>query len=68
MNLGEYVVTMSGDEYRRYSSTEEPDEVIRATFKFLLDQEDPEMIFERFSISTVEQHFPEYPDRLEDYF
>lgn len=67
-NLGEFVVTMSGDEYRKYSGTEEPDDVIRATFKFLLAHEDPEMILERFSITTIEQHFPEYPKQLGDYF
>jgi len=67
-NLGEYVVTMTGDEYRHYGGAEEPDEVVRAAFRFLLDREAPEMILDRFTLSTIEDHFPEFPDHLEDYF
>ena len=67
-NLGEYVVTMSGDEYRHYGGAEEPDDVIRASFRFLLDRESPEMILERFSVSKIEEYFSDFPDRLHDYF
>ena len=67
-NLGEYVMTMTSDEYHGYGGTEDPDDVVRATFRFLLDREDPEMILERFSISVIEKHFPEYSEKLVDYF
>ncbi len=67
-NLGEYVVTMTGDEYRKYGGTEEPDEVIKASLLFLLDHEAPEMILDRFTLAQIERNFPEYPDKIANYF
>ncbi len=67
-NLGEYVVTMTGDEYRKYGGAEEPDEVVQASLRFLLDREAPEMILDRFTLAQIEGYFPEYPDKLPDYF
>jgi len=66
-NLGEYVVSMSGEEYRRYAGSEEPGEVVQASLRFLLDREAPEMILDRFSLSQIEGFFPEYPSKLPSY-
>lgn len=65
--VGEYLVTMSDDEYERYGHDAEPDEVVKGTFGFLLSREDPEMVQEQFKLSEVEKNFPEYPDDLPDY-
>lgn len=67
VNLGEYHVTMSEEEYSRYGDPLEPTKLIQATFRFLLERENPEMIMERFSLSTVERYFPEYPEEIEHY-
>ncbi|MDD5074223.1 MAG: hypothetical protein PHU92_03575 [Candidatus Shapirobacteria bacterium] len=68
LELGEYKVVMSMDEYGHYGDNVEPYELIEATIKFLLDREDPEMIMERFRLSEVERYFPEYPDEVGNYF
>lgn len=67
-NLGDYVVAMSEEEYNLYGHGAEPAEVVRATFHFLLDREDPEMIMDRFNIRDVLDYYPDYPEQVENYF
>ncbi|MDP3997352.1 MAG: hypothetical protein U1C49_00955 [Candidatus Andersenbacteria bacterium] len=66
--LGEYTVTMTAQEYDKYASDMEPEEIVKATLKFLLDREDPEMIMDRFRLKDVENYFPDYPRAVGDYF
>jgi len=65
--VGEYIVNMDEIEYARYGDDIEPEELIEATFKFLLAHEEPEMILVEFNLHEIEDHFPEYPDRVRDY-
>lgn len=65
--IGEYIVNMDDEEYARYGDDVEPEELIEATFKFLLAREEPEMILAEFHLHQVEDYFPEYPDRVRDY-
>jgi hypothetical protein len=67
-NLGDYLVTMSEDEYTNFGQGAEPKDLIQATFRFLLDREEPEMIMDRFCLQDILQYFPEYPVQLENYF
>lgn len=67
-NLGDYLVSMSEEEYTAYGRGAEPREVVQATFKFLLDREDPEMIADRFCLHDILEYFPEYPAQVENYF
>lgn len=67
-NLGDYTVTMSENEYTAYGQSAEPPEVIRATFRFLLEREEPEMILDRFCLEDILEYFPEYPKEIENYF
>lgn len=65
--IGEYQVLMSGDEYRKYGGDRDPEELVQATLQFLLDHESPDAIMDRFSLSDVEEHFPEYAEKIESY-
>ena len=65
--LGEYVVHMTAEDYEHYGMEAEPSELIKGTFKFLLDREDLHMILGEFSLPEVEKYFPEYPDMVPDY-
>lgn len=67
-NLGDYLVSMSEDEYVKYGQGAEPGDVIQATFRFLLEREEPEMIMDRFCLHDIIEYFPEYPALLENYF
>lgn len=66
-NLGDYMVTMDIEEYSKYGNEAEPAEVIKGTFLFLLDHEDPEMIQDQFSLSQVETYFPNYAREVSGY-
>jgi hypothetical protein len=65
--LGEYVVHMTAEDYEHYGVEAAPRELIEATFRFLLEREDAEMILAEFGLSEVEKYFPEYPDVVPDY-
>lgn len=67
-NLGDYLVSMSEEEYAKYGQGAEPDDVIQATFRFLLEREEPEMILDRFCLQDIIEYFPEYPTQLANYF
>jgi hypothetical protein len=67
-NLGDYLVSMSEDEYAIFGQGAEPGEVIQATFRFLLEREEPEMIMDRFCLHDILKYFPEYPNQLANYF
>ena len=67
-NLGDFQVTMSEEEYAAFSQGGEPSAVIEATFRFLLDREEPESISDRFGLRDILQYYPEYTTQLENYF
>ena len=43
------------------------EDLVEASFRFLLDREPKEAILSRFDLSTISRYFPEYGDRIEDY-
>ena len=67
-NLGDFIVTMSEEEYATFGEGAEPREVISATFRFLLDREEPESISDRFCLQDILQYYPEYTTQLTSYF
>ena len=38
----------------------EPDELVKASFAFLLQRESPEMILRSFDLTDIARYFPEY--------
>lgn len=45
-----------------------PEELVRASFAFLLDREPQEAILRHFELGLIERYFPEYRRRLRDYY
>jgi hypothetical protein len=43
------------------------EELVRASFAFLLDREPAASILPRFSLDTISRYFPEYSSELRDY-
>lgn len=50
------------DRLRAGSHT--PEQVIEASFRFLLDQEPKEAILERFDVTVISRYFPEFEREL----
>ena len=43
------------------------EELVRASFMFLLDREPASAILTRFSLDVISRYFPEYPTELRNY-
>lgn len=57
-------VTASDDELRRYGGADDPADLVRASFEFLLEREPKESILGSFALSAIERYFPEYPAEI----
>jgi hypothetical protein len=54
-------VTLDPKDYARLAGAAvEPQELIRRSFQFLLEQEPKESILSRFDLSVISRYFPEY--------
>ena len=59
--LMEYIVDVDRDCWSRLTNFRaEPAELVRLTFKFLLEHEQKEMILKKFNLSDVIGHFPNF--------
>lgn len=45
-----------------------PDELVRKSFEFLLENEPKESILGSFDLSVIERYFPGYPDEIKKRF
>jgi len=45
-----------------------PDELVRKSFEFLLENEPKESILASFDLSLIARYFPEYPDAIKKRF
>lgn len=43
-------------------------ELVKASFNFLLDRESNTSILRSFDLSVIERYFPEYPQAIRNYF
>jgi hypothetical protein len=57
-------VTVWPSDVARYAPDATPEELIEASFEFLLEREPKEAILRRFELPIIEQYFPEYPTRI----
>ena len=62
-----HVVTVQGDDLTRFGSGASAEELVEASFRFLLDREPKESIMSRFDLSIIGRYFPEYPNKVGDY-
>jgi hypothetical protein len=57
-------VTVWPSDVERYAPHATPEELLEASFEFLLEREPKESILRRFELPTIEHYFPEYPARI----
>lgn len=57
-------VSVSEDERSRYGGDAVSEDLLRESFRFLLEREPAESILKSFEISAIERHFPEYPEEI----
>jgi hypothetical protein len=61
-------VTMSKSDYQRLAHGHAADLCVRAAFLFLLDRGPKESILRAFDVSMIGRYFPDFEQRLPDYF
>ena len=57
-------VSVSEDERSRYGGDTVAEDLLRESFRFLLEREPVESILPRFEISVIERYFPEYAEEI----
>lgn len=62
----QHTVTV-GEEYSERFNFEAPDELVLASFRFLLDHEDNESILASFKLSDIPNFFSEYEEQVGNY-
>jgi len=61
-------VNLTKEYYNHLSLPEiQPANVVRSSFKFLLDRETKEMILGTFDLQIISRYFPEYERRIAEY-
>ncbi len=54
-------VTLKGEDYERLAKGKaEPQELVRRSFEFLLENEAKELILARFDLSLIGRYFPQF--------
>lgn len=54
-------VTVWPSDVERYAPDSTPEELLEASFRFLLEREPKESILRRFELPVIERYFPDYP-------
>ena len=60
-------VTVSKADLERHGAGASAEDLVAASFRFLLEREPKESILGRFDLSVITRYFPEYPARIADY-
>jgi hypothetical protein len=56
-----HVVTVWPSDIERYAPEATPEDLLEASFRFLLEREPKESILGRFELPVIERYFPDYP-------
>jgi hypothetical protein len=57
-------VTVWPSDLARYAPGALPEELLQASFAFLLEREPKEAILRRFELPVIERYFPDYPAQI----
>ncbi len=57
-----FTVTVDGWELDHYGKGRSPQDLVRASFAFLLAREPPTSILPTFALSTIERYFPDFSE------
>ena len=63
----EHQVKLSKNYYEKINPRLTPNELIRASFKFLLGREPKEMILRKFDLQIIANYFPNYEKEIRKY-
>ena len=55
-----HVVRVSGKDFDRWRRGRSAEELVRASFAFLLEREPKESILKEFDLSVIQRYFPDY--------
>ena len=59
-----HAVEVSTAELNRWGRGRAAEELVRDSFRFLLDREPKESILREFKLSAIRRYFPEYEDEI----
>ena len=62
-----HTVTVWPSDIERYAPESTPEELLVASFEFLLEREPKESILAAFELPVIERYFPDYPARIRTY-
>ena len=57
-------VTVWPSDVARYAPDATPEQLVEASFRFLLEREPKESILRRFELPVIERYFPDYASRI----
>lgn len=60
----EHRVIASQEHVERFAPGVDPETLIEASFRFLLEREPKESILDRFELPVIARYFPEYPKEI----
>jgi len=55
-----HVVRVSPDDFQRWARGRSAEDLVRESFRFLLDREPKESILREFTLSVITRYFPDY--------
>ena len=59
-------VTVTADDVERYASGASVEQLVEASFRFLLEREPKESILSRFPLPVIERYFSDYPVKIRE--
>ena len=59
-------VTVRSADIERYASGVSAEQLVEASFRFLLEREPKESILSRFALPVIERYFSDYPVRIRE--
>ena len=62
-----HTVTVSRNDHQRIAPGHSPEELVWASFLFLLDHESKESILSSFDLMDIAKYFPEYEKKIQKY-
>lgn len=62
-----HTVTVGKEDKKRLAPKNSPEELVRASFLFLLDREPKESILSTFDLMLINKYFPEYEKEIKKY-
>lgn len=60
-----YDVGVAGPDLERLGGGCSAEELVRESFRFLLERESPASIMRRFDLPVIARYFPEYPEEIQ---